>query len=155
MNVDPAAEALGRTAARWAGANQKDQFLEAIKNMADADPKIRDQVLPIYVGVAALALRAIHQGHSPNQPQNQELAEELLAHLPWSLVELGDVYSALEAISDGNERLDTSSPQAVLSIFMIVGYIIAWYHRGLGYDDPYKFLDALLNTLLEVPDTGR
>lgn len=35
---------------------------------------------------------------------------------------------------------------------MIVGYVIAWYHRGLGYDDPYHFLDYLLNTLAGLPE---
>lgn len=109
VDVDPAAEALGRTAVRWAGANQKDQFLEAVDRIADAPPEQRDKVVPIYVGVAALALRAIHQGGTPNQVQNQALAEELLEHLPWGVVELRDVYGVLESLTAGEAPLDASS----------------------------------------------
>lgn len=152
MEIDREAEALGRAAIRWVGARNKEEFLGAIDVIAESAPATRDQALLAYTGVLALGWRTVHGGGVPNEEQNQALAERILDRLPWEIVELHDLYDLLETVSLPGRQLENPSYRTILAVFLTAGYIIAWYHSGLGYDDPYAFLDDLLNTLVTAPE---
>ena len=152
MEIDVAAEDLGRRAVRWAIAGDRDEFLAAVGAIADAEPKVRDQVLPIYAAVGHAALRTIHQGNVPNQAQNQETAQDLLASEPWVPVGVPDVYEILESYSSPERAPQVAPERLAMAVFITDGYLLSRYTKGLGYQDFYAFLNDILNGLAAVGD---
>ena len=147
MKIDREAETLGRTVVRWAGAGEKEKFLEALDALVAAEPQTRDRAVAIYVGVAALANRAVYGGGTPSEPQNQKLAEDLLKEYPWDLVGLRTLFNFLESVSAPEKAAPLENHEDLIAVFLVTGYIIIAYGRGLGHSDPYDFLDELVNTL--------
>src|SRR4051812_6047219 len=77
MKVDPKAEFLGRSAVVAALSRERDRFSSALDAIAAADPRVSQQIIPIYAAVAQAALLAIHNGQLPNVDQVREMAAEV------------------------------------------------------------------------------
>jgi len=147
MNIDPAAEDLGREAVRASIARDMNALALAQEAIADADASLRVQVIPIYLAVARSALRNTYHGKVPSQEQNKSMAETLKREEPWAPVDAQDVYELLEGLSSDDYQPDISADKLPPTLFLTVGYLLSRYDEPLGYNDFYHYLDEILNRL--------
>jgi len=149
MEIDPAAEDLGREAVRTAVAKDPEGFLAALQGVGQAPPTLRDQVLPIYSAVGRSALLSIYQEGTPNQQQNMDMAREIKASESWAPLELRDLWETLEGLSNQHHIPAVPAERLPGTLFVVVGYLLAQYTKGSGYSSFYDYLDSILNVLVK------
>jgi hypothetical protein len=146
MKVDPKAEFLGRSAVVAALSRERDRFSSALDAIAAADPRVSQQIIPIYAAVAQAALLAIHNGQLPNVDQVREMAAEVVDSENWADISTDSVYEVLASLCDNHvPRIDPG--QAVVILFIATAYMISSYRKSLGFDSFYKALDSLLESI--------
>jgi hypothetical protein len=96
------------------------------------------------VGLAALL--AIYQGGLPNGLQNRDLARRVVASETWTNITEDNTYEVLESLST-NHTPAVPVGEAVATLFVTIGYLLAIYSRPLGYANSYELLDALLDEI--------
>jgi hypothetical protein len=146
MNINPEAELLGRETVVACVARDPDRVVRAIEAIEEANPSTSAQVLEIYGAVGRAALMAIYKGGLPNEPQNRELAHEVVTSETWTDLNENSTYEVLESLTV--DRAPTVPPgEAVATLFVTIGFLLSAYRRQLGFGTIYEFLDALLTEL--------
>jgi hypothetical protein len=148
MNIDPAAEDLGREAVRQAVARNRDGLATALETIAQADSPLRDQVLPIYSAVGRYALRSIYENGSPNQQQNLEMAQRIKEKEDWAPLVVRDVWEILEGLSSDDHTPEVPIERFAATLFVVVGYLLSHYTQSSGFATFYDYLDEILNQLI-------
>jgi len=149
MNIDPAAEDLGREAVRCAIAKDPDGFQAALGAIADAGHGLGGQVLPIYSAVGRAALRSIYVHGSPNQQQNMEMAQQIKSGSTWAPCELRDIWEILESLSNDQHTPKLPTERLAVTLFVVVGYLLAAFTKSSGFESFYDYLDSILNDLVQ------
>jgi hypothetical protein len=146
MRIDPKAEVLGRETVAACIARDLERVIRAMDAMEEASPKTSAQVFQIYGGVGLMALLAIYKGGVPNELQNRELAGEIVASETWADISEDGVYELLESlVTEHTPAIPVG--EAVATLFVVIGYLLAIYCEPLGYVTWHEFLDALLAEL--------
>ena len=149
MKINPQAELLGRETVAACIAQDLERAIRAVEAIERETSTISGQVLEIYGGVGVAVLLAIHKGGLPNEDQNRELAREIVASETWTNLTENGTYEVLESLSS-NHRPIVPAGEAVATLFVTIGYLLAISCVPLGYANSYELLDALLTELEKV-----
>lgn len=149
MKINPEAERLGRETVSACIARDRDRLVRAIEALEAVLPQTASQVLAIYAAVGRAALLAIYKGGLPNEPQNHDLAHEVVASETWTGMTEGSAYEVLESLSSDHVPA-VPAGEAVATLFVTVGYLLAVYCEPLGFATTYELLDALLAEVEKV-----
>jgi hypothetical protein len=146
MKINPKAEILGRETVVACIARDPERVVRAMEAIEQEDPKTSGQVLEIYGGVGRAALMAVYKGGLPNEPQNRELAHEIVSSGTWTDLSETSTFEVLESLTI--EHVPVVPPgEAVATLFITIGYLLAIYCEPLGYATTYELLDALLTEI--------
>ena len=149
MKINPQAELLGRETVSACIARDLERAIRAMEAIEKAPAETSAQVLVIYGGVGRAALLSIFQGGLPNEPQNRKLAREVVASETWTKLTEDGAYEVLESlVVDHVPTIPVG--EAVATLFVTIGYLLAIYCKPLGYATTYELLDALLTELEKV-----
>jgi hypothetical protein len=148
MQIDPAAEDLGREAVRTVVARDPEGLITAIEMITQADPALRDQVLPIYSAVGRSALRNVYENGHPNQQQNLDMARRIQEKEPWTPLEVRELWEILEGLASDEHTPQVPPEHFAAALFVVVGYLLAHYARTSGFATFYEYLDDILNGLV-------
>jgi hypothetical protein len=143
MKIDPQAELLGREVVVGCIARDLERVIRAVEKMEQATHKTSTQALLIYASVGRAALLSIFKGGLPNELQNRDLARRVVASETWTDVSEDGAYEVLESLSIDHVPA-VPVGEAVATLFVAIGYLLAIYCKPLGYDTTYELLDALL-----------
>jgi hypothetical protein len=146
MKINPQAELLGRETVSACIARDLERVIRAMQAIEEATPETSTQVLVIYAGVGRAALMSIFQGDLPNEAQNRDLARKIVASETWTHLTEDGTYEVLESLSV-NHVPAVPVGEAVATLFVTIGYLLAVYCKPLGYATTYELLDALLTEL--------
>jgi hypothetical protein len=146
MKINPKAELLGRETVVACIARDPGRVVRALEAIEQADPRTSAEVLEIYGAVGRAALMAVYKGGLPNEPQNHELAHEVVTSETWTDLNENSTYEVLESLAV--DHVPTVPPgEAVATLFVTIGFLLSAYRRQLGFGTIYEFLDALLTEL--------
>ncbi|MBT0770772.1 hypothetical protein KIH74_17650 [Kineosporia sp. J2-2] len=151
MHIDPAAEDLGREAIRTAIAQDQDGFLASLESMAQAEPILREQVLPIYSAVGRAALLTVYSDGPPNQQQNLDMARQIKEEEPWTPLTVRELWEILEGLSLDEHVPQMAAERLPTALFVVTGYLLSTYAQGQGFGNFYEYLDAILDELVRKP----
>jgi hypothetical protein len=143
MKINLQAELLGRETVSACIARDLDRVVRAIEAIEQVDLKTSGQVLTIYAGVGRSALLAIYKGGLPNEHQNRDLARRVVASEVWTNLTEDSTYEVLESLCVDHVPTIPAG-EAVATLFVTIGYLLAIYCKPLGYATTYELLDALL-----------
>jgi hypothetical protein len=146
MKIDPKAEILGRETVSACIARDLERVIQAVEAIEQEPPETSGQVLKIYGAVGLAALLSIYKGGLPNEDQNRDLAREVVASETWTNLTEHGTYEVLESLATDHTPAIPAG-EAVATLFVTIGYLLAIYCEPLGYTTTYEFLDALLDEI--------
>jgi hypothetical protein len=146
MKINPQAELLGRETLAACVARDLERVIRAMEAIEQAPPTTSGQVLQIYAGVGTALLLSIHKGGLPNEDQNRALARRVIASETWTNLTENNTYEVLESLTIQHSPA-VPVGEAVATLFVAIGYLLAVYCRPLGYATMYELLDALLDEI--------
>jgi hypothetical protein len=148
MRIDAVAEDLGREAVRAAIVRDRLGLQDALEAIAEADPVLRERVLPIYCAIGRQALSSIYGGARASQEQNLEMARQIRRkESSWAVVEVRELWEMLESLSLDEHVPQMAAERLPITLFVVVRNLLACCTETSGFATSFDCLDAIVSDL--------